>query len=141
MEKCFSSQKEKGNPCLIICFPQFLRVMKSPNIQAWCNLNYLSKKSFFSWTDYDWLGLWMNTMMKHTIKCGTKKHTKCLLYLNSMPYNLPKLSEAKLKGGVLNGPDIRQLTSNEQKEAWQSLIKVSHEVLGKYLFEYKNIKY
>ena len=51
----------------------------------------------------------------------------------------PRLSNAKLQAGVLNGPDIRKLTrntsfasflSNEQQIAWKAILEVSEQVLG-----------
>jgi len=57
----------------------------------------------------------------------------------------PNLSEAKLTAAILNGPDIRKLTSDlifptllssKEKLAWESMLDVSQSFLGEILFHF-----
>ncbi|GBP49241.1 hypothetical protein EVAR_96549_1 [Eumeta japonica] len=73
----------------------------------------------------------MKQFMKALLKQG-----ECFKYLCD---KCPSLSEAKLKEGIFDGPDIRKLVKNEdfetktnfeERETWVSLKKVVKNFLG-----------
>ena len=66
-----------------------------------------------------------------------KLDLKALSHVQAM---FPKLSAAKVKGGILTGPRIRQKLSSKElkdkmsalkKDAWQSICNVEHGFLGR----------
>ncbi|GBM86337.1 hypothetical protein AVEN_110591-1 [Araneus ventricosus] len=72
----------------------------------------------------------MKQFIKSLLKYGEFFRYQC--------FKFPKLSEAKLKGGVFTGPDIRKLLSEslfsekmggKEKEAWDFFMDVVHRFL------------
>lgn len=77
-------------------------------------------------------------LIKQFIKALKKRDSDAFDYLFR---RFPKLSEAKIKEGVFNGPQIRELIRDpkfprkmalEEKMAWQSFVDVSTKFLGNY---------
>lgn len=77
-------------------------------------------------------------LMKQFIKALKNRESEAFEYLKT---KLPKLSEAKIKEGVFDGPQIRQLMkdpkfmqkmSSDERKAWKSLIDISQKYLGNF---------
>lgn len=77
-------------------------------------------------------------LMKQYVKALKKRESDAFTYLFE---KFPKLSDAKIKEGVFDGPQIRQLLGDpkfpekmdhDEKNAWQSFVDVSQKVLGNF---------
>ena len=75
-------------------------------------------------------------LAKQFIK-ALKSDSKALGHVQAM---FPKLSEAKVKGGIFTGPQIRQMLASKEledkittleRDAWQSFCNVVHDFLGR----------
>lgn len=77
-------------------------------------------------------------MVKQLVKALQKRKSKAFAYLSE---KFPKLSEGKIKEGIFDGPQIRQLISDQifsrnmdldEKKAWESFIQVKQKFLGNF---------